>query len=238
MAVSARMPTGDRQDFKRVFADDFGGSKLDTRRWDAYTGQPGGDPGGWWDPSHAVVARGRLNLVTYRDSLFGNRWVSGGVNSAKALRQTYGRYDVRFRLGAGFGVSAVGLLWPTGSVWPPEIDFFEHGGSKTDRARMTATLHHGTDNKRIARRVTRDFTTWHTMGVQWTPGKLVYTLDGHRWATVRDAAVPAQPMYLALQAQAGTCGSEWAPCPDATTPSRVDFEIAWIVAYAYKPGTR
>ncbi len=231
------MPTGDRG-WKRVFADDFNGTRLSTRRWDAYTGQPGGDPGGFWAPSHAVVANGRLNLVTYRDPLLDNRWVSAGISSSRALRQTYGRYEVRFRFDAGFGVSAVGLLWPADEVWPPEIDFFEHGGSTQDRVRMTATLHHGADNRRIAKRVSADFTTWHTMGVQWTPGKLVYTIDGRRWATVRDAAVPAKPMVLDLQSQAGTCDQVWAPCPDTSTPSRVDFEIAWVVAYAYRPGTR
>jgi glycosyltransferase involved in cell wall biosynthesis len=77
------------------------------------------------------------------------------------------------------------------------------------------------------------FTSWHTAGVEWTPGKLVYTLDGEPWATVRSRHVPREPMELAMQAQAGTCGHRYAPCPDATTSARVNMQIHWVRAYAY-----
>lgn len=230
------MPRGDLPGWRQVLADDF--ARLDTTRWGLYSGQPGGDPGGWWAPSHVVVRDGRLHLSTYRDPAFDNRWVSGGLSSARALKQAYGKYDVRFRVDRGKGVAAVALLWPADERWPPEIDFAENSGSTADRSTMTATLHHSADNQRVFRRAKADFTRWHTMGVEWTPGKLVYTLDGRRWATVRSAKVPRTPMVLDLQAQAGTCGVQHAPCPDATTPSRVDFEVAWVVAYAYRPGTR
>ena len=73
------------------------------------------------------------------------------------------------------------------------------------------------------------------MGVEWTPGRLVYTLDGRRWATVRSPHVPDQPMELALQTQAGTCTDRYAPCPDSSTPSRVTMQVDRVVAYAYGP---
>src|SRR3954451_2929887 len=114
--------------WKQVFVDDFS-QGLDTSRWLRYSGQPGGDPGGWWDPSHVTVANGVLNLETYRDTRFGGRWVSGGVSSSPALRQLYGKYVVRFRMDAGRGVLGVLLLWPSINIWPPEIDFAETGGT-------------------------------------------------------------------------------------------------------------
>jgi hypothetical protein len=70
------------------------------------------------------------------------------------------------------------------------------------------------------------------MGVTWTPRRLVYTLDGHPWATVRSRHVPAERMELDLQAQAGTCGDRYAPCPDATTPASVDLQVDWVAVYA------
>jgi hypothetical protein len=60
----------------------------------------------------------------------------------------------------------------------------------------------------------------------------VYTLDGRAWAAVRHRAVPAERMELDMQAQAGTCGNQYAPCPDATTPPQVDLQVDWVVAYA------
>jgi beta-glucanase (GH16 family) len=73
------------------------------------------------------------------------------------------------------------------------------------------------------------------MGVEWTPGKLVYTLDGRPWATVRSRHVPAEPMEFDMQSQAGTCGVAYAPCPDASTPAHVDLQVDWVAAYARRP---
>jgi beta-glucanase (GH16 family)/GT2 family glycosyltransferase len=223
--------------WRRVFADDFSRG-FDRRRWGRYSGQPGGDPGGWWDPSHVRVRHGVLRLETYRDRRFGGRWVSGGVSSARALKQTYGRYRVRFRMDRGRGVAAVLLLWPVRDHWPPEIDFAEDGGRTGARSSMAATLHYGAADHQVQRSIRRDFTRWHTMGVDWLPGRLRYSIDGHVWATVRHRGVPAEPMELDLQTQAGTCGDRWAPCPDASTPRRVTMEVDRVVAYALRRAGR
>lgn len=223
-----------RSSWRLSFYDDFRHG-LSASRWGRYSGQPGGDPGGWWAQSHVTVEHGILDLETYRDSRFGGRWVSGGVSSAPALKQTYGKYEVRLRIGRGKGVAAVVLLWPVGDHWPPEIDFAENGGETNARDHIAATLHYGPRDDQIQHSVRRDFSRWHTVGVEWTPGRLVYTLDGRRWATVHSPAVPAEPMELDLQTQAGTCREASAPCPDATTPARVSVEIDWVAAYAYRP---
>ena len=228
------MPTGDPPGWKLVFADDFNHG-LDHSKWGRYNGQPGGDPGGWWDPSHVTVGNGRLRLETYRDQRFGGRWVSGGVSSSHGLRQRYGKYLVRFRMDGGKGVAGIMLLWPVRDHWPPEIDFAETGGMDGARGEISATLHYGAENHQIQRTVRGDFTRWHVMGVEWTPRRLVYTLDGKPWATVRGARVPSERMEMDVQTQAGTCGDQYAPCPDSTTPAHVNMEVDWVVAYAYRP---
>lgn len=236
LAVALPLVRSDRINvWHRVFVDNFDHG-LRASSWGRYSGQPAGDPGGWWDPSHVVVKRGILNLETYRDSRFGGRWVSGGVSSARALKQRFGRYDVRFRVDGGKGVAAVLLLFPSYGPWPPEIDFAESGGETGRRPTMAATLHYGArpDDRQIQRIVKGDFTRWHTMGVEWTPGQLAYTLDGRRWAVLRSSHVPRQRMELDLQAQAGTCGDPYAPCPDASTPSDVTLQVDRVTIYAYK----
>lgn len=138
------------------------------------------------------------------------------------------------RMDRGKGVAFVALLWPVRNVWPPEIDFAENGGEIRARSHLAATLHYGSDNSQIQRILRVDLTHWHTVGVEWLPGKLIYTIDGRRWAVVRSRAVPAQPMELDLQTQAGTCGVAFAPCPDAQTPAHVNAQIQWVAAYAYR----
>jgi beta-glucanase (GH16 family) len=221
--------------WRLAFSDNFTNG-LNQDNWGLYEGQPGGDPGGWWDPSHVVVKNGVANLETYRDPNFGNKWVSGGMSSAYALHQMYGKYLVRFRATVGYGVSNVLLLWPSVGPWPPEIDFAEDGGtSSTGRPSMTATLHYNADNEQIQSTVHADFTKWHTMGVEWTPGKLVYTLDGHTWATVVNPNVPSVPMEMDIQSQAGTCGDQYTPCPNETTPALVDLQVDSVQIYSYVP---
>jgi beta-glucanase (GH16 family) len=223
------MPTGDLPGWKNVFSDDFNGTALDSRSWGAYSGQPGGDPGGLWDPSHVVVHDGVLELQTYRDPVFGNRWVSGGLSSARALKQTYGKYLVRFRMDPGYGIAGIMLLWPSNDVWPPEIDFAEDGGGARDET--TATLHYGATDAQIARSVKGDFRAWHTIGIEWGPGHLNYTLDGAVWGTLSTSRIPAEPMEMDIQTQAGTCGQVDTPCPNASTPAHINLQVDWVVAY-------
>jgi beta-glucanase (GH16 family) len=231
-----RAPAVHQAGWHRVFVDDFR-KRLNRRKWDTYSGQPGDQPDAWWAPSHVVVRHGALTLRTYRDPNLGGRWVSGGVSSSRALKQTYGRYRVRFRIDRGKGVAAVFLLWPVAEHWPPEIDFAETGGATNARREMSATLHYGGSDEQIQRTVHADFTRWHTMGVDWTPGRLTYTLDGRRWASV-NAHVPDEPMEMDIQTETGTCGDRYAPCPDATTPAHVDLHIDRVVVYAYRPAAK
>ena len=63
-------PDKSKTKWKLVFSDEF--NTLDTASWGLYEGQPGGDPGGWWEPSHVVVSGGMAHLETYRDPLVGN----------------------------------------------------------------------------------------------------------------------------------------------------------------------
>jgi beta-glucanase (GH16 family) len=226
-----RMPVGDLPGWHQVFADDFTGSTLNTGLWRLYWGEPGGDPGGWFDPGHVSVSGGKLVIGAYRDPADGGRWATGGVSSSPGLAQTYGKYLVRFRFDSGEGIAHAILLWPADNAWPPEIDFSEDNGA--GRQTDYATLHYGAANTMIGDQTPVDLTRWHTLGVEWTPGKLVYTLDGRAWATVANAHVPSTPMALDIQTQAWACGtSTWEQCPNASTPAHVNLYVDWAVAYA------
>ena len=226
------MPTGDLAGWHQVFADDFTGSRLSSS-WGAYSGQPGGNPAGWWMPSHTYAAGGAMVLDGYAD---GGKNASGGAAAWGASQLTYGKYEVRMRADQGNGYGYVLLLWPASGKWPVdgEIDFAEDGGA--DRQSTAATLHYGASNSQIAHGLNADFTKWHTIGVEWTPGKLVYTLDGAAWATVTGASVPSTPMFLAIQQAALPC-SVWSTCVDSTTPAHTKILVDWVSVYSRSTST-
>jgi len=211
-----------------VFRDDFDRDEL-GRWWGPYEGQPGGDPHSWWEPEQVSLRDGRLVLTANeRDG----RWVTGGVSNA-SVAQTYGRWDVRFRADAADEITVHFLLWPLSEKWPPEIDFFENFGGSRDSA--LAFLHWLENGER--RQTSRDlsgvdFTEWHTVAVEWRPGRVDFLLDGEVWDTISGDQVPDEPMWLGLQTQAGGCeraaeqGFEF--CPDVGTPEGAEVEIDWV----------
>jgi beta-glucanase (GH16 family) len=224
------MPRGNLPGWRQTFSDDFTGEAL-SARWFRYDGQPAGDPGGWFEPGHVSVGDGKLVIGAWPEPDRRDLYVTGGVSNRNTFSQTYGRFEIRFRAERGTGIAYVALLWPSDNQYPPEIDFAEDNGR--DRRTMHGAMHPalaGYANE--GRSVSADFTKWHTAGLEWTPGKLVFTLDGEPWATITGPHVPDEPMGLALQTQAWYCGHGWEACPDESTPARVDLEVDWVVCYA------
>jgi beta-glucanase (GH16 family) len=219
------MPTGDLPGWRQTLADDFTTTVLGPQ-WYTYNGQPDGDPGGFFLPSHVSVGGGQLTISAFPDPAHGGIYVTGGVSTRAA--QTYGRYEVRFKMAQGKGIAYALLLWPESNVYPPEIDFAEDNGR--DRTKMYASLHPASGGKTISRNVGGDFSQWHTAGLEWTPGKLVLTLDGQEWSRIT-GPVPTEGMTMALQTPAWYCGHGWEACPDATTPPQVNLDIDWVVSY-------
>ncbi len=225
----------------QTFADDFT-SPASLSDYQIYSGTPGDGSDSCWASSHVVVTGGELILKGYKDPAAvaangctgdSNQIVTGGVKLT-ANSQTYGKYEVRMRVDNGQGVSLVALLWPTSDTWPPEIDFTEDNGT-SPRAVDTATEHWGVYPNvfDVSNTLSVNLSQWHTVGVEWSPGKIVYTMDGSSWATQTNANVPNVPMQLALQTEAWQCGtSNWEECANTSTPAEVDMDVAWITAYS------
>ena len=95
------MPTGNITGWKQTFAEDFNSGNL-SDRWYMYEGQPGGDPGGWFLPSHVSQSNGRLVITGFKENTpNGNIYATGGVSNARSFSQTYGRFEFRFRMDRG-----------------------------------------------------------------------------------------------------------------------------------------
>jgi beta-glucanase (GH16 family) len=205
-----------------VYSQDFNGTGLPAG-WGTYSGQPGGDPNGRWDPANVVVSGGALHLLATSVS-------TGGVMFS-GNPQTYGMYLVRMKgdYEPGLQISDIALLWPQKSVWPPEIDFFEDTGGARDN--YHATVHPGPNGNNSNQQhvsVDSSATQWHTYGVQWTPSSITFTIDGHpAGSSIRNSGLPAWPdipMNLALQAE-NLSGAQPSQSIETMT-------VDWVAEYA------
>ena len=195
---------------------------INKTTWGAYSGQPGGNPYGWWSPSHLVPYGGSALLRGYREN---GKFVTAGM-MLNTLPQTYGKYVVRAKFTKSANVEHVMLLWPT-SGWPPEVDFSEGPTSKG----IMATSHWGSANYQAHRFLNVDMTVWHSYGVEWTPTSLRFWVDGRPWASMTGAAVPKQPMRLAIQTAAtGPIGGV-----TLANPFEVRMTIADVYVWKYRP---
>jgi len=228
------VPAGNLPGWRLTYSQDFGGSTMPTG-WGAYTGEPGGDPYGYWDPANVSVSNGELHLRTTAndDPQMANASSTGGVGFY-GNPQVYGMYLVRMKgdYEPGLQISNILLLWPTdNNVWPPEIDFYEdEGGSRNGFA---AALHPGPDGDDccvINNSFAVSATQWHTYGIMWTPTSITYTIDGRPAGVVQESQLspPAQwpniPMNLDLQSQ--NLGSAQ---PNGSVET---MTVAWIAEYA------
>ena len=223
-APSIVKPADTTTDFTPLWQDDFNGSTLDRTVWGVYSNITGS---AHRTADNISVHDGMVTLQTKYDPTHGF-WTAAGMSATrnKALTQTYGEYEMRIRSSAGDS-RVVALLWPT-KGWPPEIDFMEMGGQKTQGTRQTntQTVHYGKSNSMIHTQYNADMTQWHTVGVQWTPGHVNYLLDGVVMTSVSSPNVSNQPMWFGLQT--ATKGP-------TTVPVNIDMD--WIRISKYTPGT-
>ena len=201
---------------KPVFVENF-----DTLgdQWVVYDSPGGENP----RTSRATsVSDGALRL---RGGYYGGRDLSGGISTRHG--QTYGRWEVRFRAEQGAGYTPVALLMPDEQRGEyAEIDFaeiidprrqgggmFVHAGQEQDQGQLRA-----------------DFTQWHTVAVDWLPGRLTFWLDGRKLWDYRGPKTPdGRRMGLALQNDV-VC-NQWSPCRNGSTPATVSMYVDWVKIY-------
>jgi len=218
---------GSMPGWRLVYSTNFPGSSLPSG-WDAYTGEPGGDPYGNWTPGNVSVSGGALHLTATSSA-------QGGV-AFYGNSMTYGMYLVRMKgdYEPGLSINNLAILWPAEQgVWPPEVDFFQDLGGT--RQSFSASLHAGPDGNGsccVIASATQysNGTQWHTYGVEWTPTAITYTIDGRVWGSVQRGSLssPAQwptiPMNLTLQSQNQASAQPGSPIETMT--------VDWVAEYA------
>ncbi|NUR86823.1 MAG: glycoside hydrolase family 16 protein [Nonomuraea sp.] len=201
-----------------VFTENFDGTSVDQAKWMVYH-----SPTARTNPRTgraSTVSGGALRLKGGR---YGGRDLSGGV--ASKFAQQYGRWEVRFRAEAGAGYTPVAILWPTTEGGPySEVDFAEI----VDPRRQGGGIFVHADRSRAQHQLRADFTRWHTVAVDWLPGRLTFWLDGRKVWDYRGPNVPSgRKMGLTLQNDV-VCEPK---CRDSSTPATVSMYVDWVKIY-------
>lgn len=236
------MPVGNLPGWTQVLAEDFttnaGFGTFESvygSRWFAYRGADTSRRG-TYNPSTVLSASNGL-LDWYVHAENGNRQVAAIVpkNPSTGWGQAYGRYSVRFRSDLLAEYKMAFLLWPDSDNWGEgEVDFPESTSLYTG-GKMYANLY--APGNTTTRTPVQGFksqtsidaggTGWHTATIEWTPGRLVFYLDGSQVGATT-SGVPSARMHWVLQVETRTEGS-------LPSPSAGHFQVDWATMYAYTP---
>jgi Glycosyl hydrolases family 16 len=220
-----------------AFDDDFD-SAASLQGWTLYDASaPNSNSGtGWWSASHVSVANGRLTIAGYPDETptGATRIVTGGAGAFQHP-QIYGKWLARVRFDACDQVKYAVLLWPASGNWPAagEIDFAEDEGGSRGRTTASVVFKNPRAGRVFAARSqsiapARPMTQWHTVGVEWTPTAVRFSLDGRVWGQPVTKYLPSSPMALVVQTEAvapATSGLQL----------RCDASVDQVQQYRYRP---
>jgi beta-glucanase (GH16 family) len=77
---------------------------------------------------------------------------------------------------------------------------------------------------------------FHVYGVNWSPGRIVFTLDRVPYATLTPSSLTSgqqwmfeTPFYLLLNM---AVGGDWPGSPDASTPFPATMLVDWVQVYS------
>jgi beta-glucanase (GH16 family) len=244
-------------DWKLEHEEDFASaSALDANFWAVETGFHRNRENQYYTPGNLRVADGFLRIEARREQVPNaehrpgarawrqmprvSQYTSGSIVSKRDFQ--YGRVEVVARSPAGAGVwPAIWLLHESAGQYG-EIDIFEYVGKHPQTA--FAGVHYGRDPRtrkhQSAHRIVPGFEgAWRVHTVEWTPQRIVVSLDGKpllafdpAQAAVRGSDPLRLPMRLRINLALG--GSWGGPIDDSKLPAH--FDIASVRVWRWEPG--
>lgn len=193
---------------------------------------------------HLVISARRLPEGGPRCGLLSCEYSSARLNTRGLFAQAYGRFEVRAQIPAGAG------LWPAFWLlgenidqrgWPAcgELDIMENIGREPNV--VHGTIHgpgySGASGIGAPFTLPEAFSAgFHTFGLDWTPDRLQWSVDGAPFQTLTPASLPPNTrwvfdheMFLILNL---AVGGNWPGHPDANTRFPAALSVDWVRVYA------
>lgn len=251
LLLSAAFPAFAAPKWQLVWQDEFNGSRIDSRYWSKVDrGTPdwkntmSDDPSLFAFKKGALVLRGKVNPDTKKDPA---PWLTGGVWTKGKIAFRYGKIEIRAKFDSAQGVWPA--LWMLPDIkdrkWPDdgEIDIMEHLNFdniayQTVHSHYTVTLgRKGNPKSGSTGKINRK--DWNVYGVEWSPDKLVFTINGQETFTYPRVPEEAKanrqwpfnaPFFIILDMQVG---GGWVESTGKVNPKQlpVEMHIDWVRVY-------
>ena len=268
--------------WKLVWGDEFDGDAIDRAKWDFDLGNGFYDYNanqwisGWGNgeleyytdnPRNAFLKDGALHIRAIQESLHNCGYTSAKLRTKtrdgeELFAKKYGRFEFRAKLPTGQGVWPALWMLPQGDeygTWASsgEIDILEARGQEPTK--VLGTLHYGGKwpaNTSASREYVFPnggrFDEFHVYAVDWTPGEIAWSVDGHIYATQNlwystsktngpQGAVPKgeadlnpwpapfdRPFYLIMNV---AVGGQFLGNPDASTKFPAEMIVDYVRVY-------
>jgi len=202
-----------------VFADEFDGDSLNEDYWEYSFGSKENSfirKGSFWNGRTTDVYDGNLHLRTayYPEGIDGGPagWYNSGIKTVNKIEYKYGYIETRCLVAATDGM--LGSFWLNSSnmsygrdvckdgLGGTEIDIFEsYSLGSGAPLEMPINIHtNGYGDELLSHGVARAkmesnaFETFHTYGMEWTPEKYIFYIDGKVVATYENS--PENPLTV------------------------------------------
>ncbi|MBX2884331.1 MAG: family 16 glycosylhydrolase [Granulosicoccus sp.] len=249
-SATTRTAIGD--DYYLAFSDEFNGNGLDLSKWNtAYLWGPdvttnnesqyyvdiARNPDFGYQPFHSdgnhLSIKADHTPDWLKNSANGKPYLSGVMTSYDSFQFTYGYAEARLRAPSGNGFFAA--FWLLNARYidlEPEIDITELLGENPYVVHHT--YHHRDADYNLVSTPTfdtyvddfsRDF---HTYAVRWSPGEIVWYVDGVETQRYTEGAIAAQPMYVLFNL---AIDGDWPQSPDGNTVFPSALEIDYVRVY-------
>lgn len=172
--------------YQLVWSDEFDGTSLNTNKWGYENGNLGvNNEKQFYQTQNVAVTGGNLVITARKETVQGQPYTSGRLNSNGKFSTQYGRIEARIKLPGVQG------LWPafwmlgnsisTGAGWPAcgEIDIMEQVNTSNT---ILGTIHWwNTAYTYYSGNTTTTATDFHVYAIEWDASSIHWYVDGNEY---------------------------------------------------------
>ena len=232
--------------YQLVWSDEFNGTSLNTGNWNIDVGNPGvNSEQEYYQASNVTETGGNLVITAQQQSVAGQPYTSGKIETSGKFSTTYGRIEARMALPMVTGTWPAFWMLGTniGTVgWPEcgEIDIMEHVNTTNT---ILGTMHwYDNGNVQYGSSTTTTPGDFHIYAVEWTPQGISWYVDNTLYVTgnisnnVNNTGAFQNPFYIILNlAIGGTLSGSTVDNSSLPTSMLVDYVHVYNITSAAPP---